>query len=180
MFAGKRFLRYFLEKEWRKDKYFKVNMTKISNVSSTGVVTYKFKVKQCQKQKNSYFSINCELSQTWKTLKLLFFREYEPKHNKLLNRNTATGKKSSDAVIKLNDAKKNKSTELYVNYAPPYCITEIKHVNRIIIGNLNINSFPNRFDQLIEIVWKGIIKLCSSKTFLVFTETKFDNTFPTS
>ena len=156
-------------------------MTKISNVSSTGVVTYKFKVKQCQKQKNSYFSINCGLSQTWKILKLLFFREYyEPKHNKLLNRNTATGKKSSDAVIKLNDAKKNKSTELYVNYAPPYCITEIKHVNRIIIGNLNINSFPNRFDQLIEIVRKGIIKLCSGKSFLVFTETKFDNTFPTS
>ena len=158
-------------------------MTKISNVSSTGVVTYKFKVKQCQKQKNSYFSINCGLSQTWKILKLLFFREYyEPKHNKLLNRNTATGKKSSDAVIKLNDAKKKKkkSTELYVNYAPPYCITEIKHVNRIIIGNLNINSFPNRFDQLIEIVRKGIIKLCSGKSFLVFTETKFDNTFPTS
>ena len=81
-------------------------MTKISNVSSTGVVTHKFKVKQCQKQKNSYFAINCGLFQTWKILKLLFFREYKPKHKKLLNRNTAIGKKRSDAVIKLNDAKK--------------------------------------------------------------------------
>ena len=51
----------------------------------------------------------------------------------------------------------NKSSKrLSINDTPQYCITEIKivklaNVNRIMIGNLNINSLPNKFDQLNDI-----------------------------
>ena len=57
-----------------------------------------------------------------------------------------------------------------INDAFPNCITGLKievmlrNVNRVIIGNLNINSLQNNFDQLKEIV-------------LVITEIKVDDTF---
>ena len=65
-----------------------------------------------------------------------------------------------------------------INYVFPHCITEIKNlrlrnVNKVIIGNLNINSLPNKFDQLREIVLKYV-------DVLVITETKFNDTFLTS
>ena len=47
----------------------------------------------------------------------------------------------------------------------------LSNVNRVIIGNLNINSLTNKFDQLKEIVLKYI-------DILVITETKLDDTFP--
>ena len=43
----------------------------------------------------------------------------------------------------------------------------------VIIGNLNINSLPNKFDQLREIVLKYV-------DVLVVTDTKLDDTFLTS
>ena len=46
----------------------------------------------------------------------------------------------------------------------------LSNVNRVIIGNLNINSLTNKFDQLKEIVLEYI-------DILVITETKLDNTF---
>ena len=60
----------------------------------------------------------------------------------------------------------------------PHCIIEIKklrfiNVNKVIIGNVNINSFPNKFDQLREIMLKYV-------DVLVITETKLDDTFLTS
>ena len=59
-----------------------------------------------------------------------------------------------------------------------HCIIEIKNlrlriVNKFIIGNLNINSLPNKFDQLREIALKYV-------DVLVITETKLDDTFTTS
>ena len=62
------------------------------------------------------------------------------------------------------------------NYAFPQCITEIKNlrfrnVNKVIIGNLNVNSLPKKFDQLREIELKYV---------LFITETKLDDTFLTS
>ena len=57
-----------------------------------------------------------------------------------------------------------------INDVFPNCKTGLKievmlrNVNRVIIGNLNINSLPNNFDQLKEIV-------------LVITEIKVDDTF---
>ena len=59
-----------------------------------------------------------------------------------------------------------------------HCIIEIKNlrlriVNKFIIGNLNINSLPNKFDQLREIALKYV-------DVLVITETKLDDTFITS
>lgn len=63
------------------------------------------------------------------------------------------------------------------NDALPYFITEIKivklaNVNRIMIGNLNINSLPNKLDQRDEIEFSGDI--------LAVPETKVDNTFSKS
>ena len=47
----------------------------------------------------------------------------------------------------------------------------LSNVNRVIIGNLNINSLTNKFEQLNEIVLKY-------KDILVITKTKLDDTFP--
>ena len=47
----------------------------------------------------------------------------------------------------------------------------IKNVDRLIIGNLNINSIPNKFEQL-----KGLIQ--RKVDILVITETKIDLSFP--
>ena len=55
-----------------------------------------------------------------------------------------------------------------------YCkdqLIRLSNVNRVIIGNLNINSLTSKFDQLKEIVLKYI-------DILVITETKLDDTFP--
>ena len=54
-----------------------------------------------------------------------------------------------------------------------HCITEIKNlglriINKVIIGTLNINSLPNKFDQLREIVLNYF-------DVLVITETKLDD-----
>ena len=48
----------------------------------------------------------------------------------------------------------------------------IRNPNKIIIGNLNINSLPNKFEQLKDITMQHI-------DILVLTETKLDDTFPT-
>ena len=82
---------------------------------------------------------------------------------------------SSEATITLNYTINKSSKALSINDTPPYCITEIKfvklvNVNKIMIGNLNINFFPNKFDQLNEIEF--------SLDILVVPETKVDNTFP--
>ena len=47
----------------------------------------------------------------------------------------------------------------------------IRNINRVIIGNLNISSLPNKFDQLRETVLKHI-------DILIITETKLNDTFP--
>ena len=47
----------------------------------------------------------------------------------------------------------------------------LSNVNRVIIGNLNISSLTNKFEQLKEIVLKYI-------DILAITETKLDATFP--
>ena len=46
-------------------------------------------------------------------------------------------------------------------------------MNRLIIGNLNINSLTNKFDELKEIVLKNI-------DILVIAEKKLDDAFPNS
>ena len=49
----------------------------------------------------------------------------------------------------------------------------IKNLNNIIIGHLNVNSFPNKFDSLTSII-KNYIDI------IVLTETKLDDSYPTS
>ena len=46
-------------------------------------------------------------------------------------------------------------------------------VNGVVIGNLNINSLSNKFNQLKELVLKHV-------DILVLTETKLDDSFPNS
>ena len=72
----------------------------------------------------------------------------------------------------------NRSSDMSNNDVFPQCITEIKglklrNVNTVMFGNLNINSLPNKFDQLREIVVKYV-------NVLVITETKLDDTCLTS
>ena len=45
-------------------------------------------------------------------------------------------------------------------------------MNRLIIGNLSINSISNKFDQL-KLFVQGKVDI------LIVTETKLDSTFPT-
>ena len=47
----------------------------------------------------------------------------------------------------------------------------LRNVNRVLIGNININSIPNKFSQLKELVLKYV-------DILVITETKLDDSFP--
>ena len=49
----------------------------------------------------------------------------------------------------------------------------IKNLNNIIIGHLNVNSLPNKFDSLTSII-KNYIDI------IVLTETKLDGSYPTS
>ena len=86
-------------------------------------------------------------------------------------------KLSSDATTRLRDSL-NRSSKMSINNVFPHCITEIENlrltnVDKVIISNLNINSLPNKFDQLREIVLKYV-------DVLVLTETKLDDTSLTS
>ena len=47
----------------------------------------------------------------------------------------------------------------------------LSNVNKVIIGNININSLPAKFDQVKEVILKNV-------DILVITETKLDDTFP--
>ena len=49
----------------------------------------------------------------------------------------------------------------------------LRNINKVITGNININSLPNKFEQLKEFVKKHI-------DIPVITETKLYNSFPTS
>ena len=49
----------------------------------------------------------------------------------------------------------------------------VEKMNRLIIGNLNINSISNKFDQL-KLFVQGKVDI------IIVTETKLDSTFPAS
>ena len=44
-------------------------------------------------------------------------------------------------------------------------------MNKVIIGNININSLPARFDHVNEVIFKNV-------DILVTTEIKLDDTYP--
>ena len=86
-------------------------------------------------------------------------------------------KLSSGVTTRLRDSL-NRSSKMAINDVFPHCITEIKNlslsnVDKVIFGNLNINSLPNKFDQLREIELKYV-------DVLVIAETKLCDTFLTS
>ena len=49
----------------------------------------------------------------------------------------------------------------------------VKNVNKLVIGNLNINTFAGKFDQY-KIIFQGKLDI------IVVTETKLDDSYPTS
>ena len=49
----------------------------------------------------------------------------------------------------------------------------IQNLNRVVIGNLNVNSLPGKFDEL-----KSIVK--DKVDILILSETKLDESFPTN
>ena len=72
----------------------------------------------------------------------------------------------------------NQASNKFINVTSPNLVLEIKKLkirnpNKIIIGNLNINLLPNKFEKLKDIVMQHI-------DILVSTETKLDDTFPTA
>ena len=86
-------------------------------------------------------------------------------------------KLSSGVTTRLKDSL-NRSSKMAINDVFSHCITETKNlrlgnVNKVIFGNLNINSLPNKFDQLREIDLKYV-------DVLVIAETKIYDTFLTS
>ena len=60
-----------------------------------------------------------------------------------------------------------------LNYLSEISELTLRSVNRVLIGNLNINSIRNKFDQLKDTVLKYI-------GIFILTETKLDETFLTS
>ena len=81
---------------------------------------------------------------------------------------------TENEVINLVNQANNKS----INETSPDLLFEIKKLrirnpNKIIIGNFNINSLPNKFEQLKDIVMQNI-------DILVLTGTKLGDTFPTA
>ena len=107
-------------------------------------------------------------------------KEYDSTHQQFLTNTNQCGNKdklSSDATTRIKDSL-NRSSEMSIKDVFPHYITEIKNlrlrnVNKVIIDNLNINSLPNKFYQLREIVLKYV-------DVLVITETKPYDTFLTS
>ena len=84
---------------------------------------------------------------------------------------------SSDATTRLRDSL-NRSSEMSINDVFPHCITETKNprlrnIYKVIFGDLNISSLPNKFDQLREIELQYV-------DVLAVTEMKLDDTFLTS
>ena len=69
---------------------------------------------------------------------------------------------------------RNNNDSINLAHLNPLCQIRklrIKNSEKVIIGNLNINSLPNKFDQLKETVLKYV-------DVLVLTETKLDDSFP--
>ena len=60
------------------------------------------------------------------------------------------------------------SSELLADSFSKFKESRIKHINNVIIGNLNNNSFPNKFDEL-KVLVNGMLDC------LIIRETKLDD-----
>ena len=117
----------------------------------------------------------------------LFFRIYESSQLVSLIKNTLSFEKTN--ISNLNSEKldnseinltypSNRSNSRSINNASLNSLSELSklrlhNVNRVLIGNLNINSIKNKSDHL-----KGTALKCID--ILNLTETKLDETFPIS
>ena len=81
-----------------------------------------------------------------------------------------TTKQSREIDCSSNVTNNEKKIELDSNYLSNL---RVKNMNRLLTGNLNINSISNKFDQL-----KLLVRV--KVDILVITEIKLGSTFPTS
>ena len=79
--------------------------------------------------------------------------------------------KESKVLNLVNQARDTSTNETWPNLFLEIKKLRIKNPNKIIIGNVTINSLPNKFEQLKGIVMQYI-------DILVLTETKTDDTIP--
>ena len=122
------------------------------------------------------------MRRTWKVV--LFFRDSDFKQKESLGKGKdfvyseiSYNKKSSSESLADENNLSGKSGGS-INDASLDPLSEIKklrlrNINKAVIGNININSLPNKFEQLKKLVMKHV-------DVLVFTETKLDKSFPTS
>ena len=82
---------------------------------------------------------------------------------------------SNAAQESCTDPNENKSVSCSIiqneNSSHSFPKLRLKNVNKVIIGNSNINSFPAKFNQVKEVILKNV-------DILVKTETTLDDTFP--
>ena len=93
------------------------------------------------------------------------------KSDSLDTRSVTTGSVANGGV------KAKFSNEINIDdFLNPLCTIKklrLSNVNRVVIDNLNINSVPNKFNQLEELVLKHV-------DIFMLTETKLDDSFPNS
>ena len=87
-----------------------------------------------------------------------------------VRQNTLDTNKECYTERSLTDQSEKKSINITPNSLSKIKEIRIGNANKVTIGNLNINSIRNRFEQIKEIVLKYI-------DILVVTETKLDETF---
>ena len=87
-----------------------------------------------------------------------------------VRQNTLEANKECYSEGSLTDQSEKKSINTAPNSLSKIKELRIGNANKVIIGNLNINSIRNKFEQLKETVLKYI-------DILVVTETKLDETF---
>ena len=87
-----------------------------------------------------------------------------------VRQNTLDANKECYSEKSMIDQSEKKSINTTANSLSQIKEMRIGNVNKVIIGNLYINSIRNKFEQLKETVMRY-------KEILVVTETKFDETF---
>ena len=86
--------------------------------------------------------------------------------------NLTKGEKYEETYVSNSEKSKDKAIE-NSNSITQLKNIRVKDINRVIIGNVHMNSPPIKFAQLQEMVLKFV-------GILILTETKLDDSFPTS
>ena len=95
-------------------------------------------------------------------------------NDKVYNGSISFSTENNDINVNINQDETQQSFECIDNHSDSLCrLDNLKlcHPNKVIIGNLNINSISIKFEQVKDLILTNI-------DILVVTETKVDDTFP--